>query len=140
MLEVLGTFAKLAGVALDNNELSLIGANPVFITLRQTFQVVQAHGLLILAATLLNLCYQRRNARTDINHQVGQLHQRHHQVEEVGIVGKVTVRHHTLTMQVGREDASILEDGAVLNDGVCRLRNLYHLLETLVKEIHLQVE
>jgi len=43
-------------------------------------------------------------------------------------------------MQVGRKDAGILKDGTVLDNGLLRLGNLNHLLETLVQEVYLQIK
>ena len=43
-------------------------------------------------------------------------------------------------MQVGRENARVLEDGTVLYDSVVALGNLYNLLEAFVEKVNLQVE
>ena len=43
-------------------------------------------------------------------------------------------------MQVGSENLGILKDGTVLDDILLTLGNLYHVVETLVEEIDLEIE
>ena len=140
LLEVLGTITKLAVVAIDDDELSLVTLDPLLVATGESLEVVEAHGLLVLTATLLNLCHQGGNGGADVDHEVGQLDERHHEVEEVAIVVEVAVAHHALSVEIGCKDTGILEDGAVLDDGVGTLGNLDHLLEALVEEVDLQVE
>ena len=80
------------------------------------------------------------NARTNVNQEIWQLHERHHKIEKVCIVVKVAVAHHTHAVQVGCEDAGIFKDGAVLNDGVVTLADGDYVSKPLVEKVDLQVE
>ena len=139
-LEVGLRVAELGGVAVHDDEVALVGADPVLVAFVEALEVVEADGLLVFAAALLYLLDEVGYGGADVNHEVGQFDERHHQVEEVGIVLEVAVAHQSLSVQVGREDACVLEDGAVLDEGVFRLRYLDHLLEAAVEEVDLQVE
>ena len=114
LLEVLRIIAKLTMVAIDDDELALVFLNPCLIASAEALKIVQTHSLLVLTSTLLNLRYQRGDAGADVDHEVRQLHQRHHQVEEILVVVEVAVTHHALSMQIGGEDTGILEDGTFL--------------------------
>ena len=140
MLQVGCSFAKLARVAVDDYQLSAIAGNPLLVAAVEPFEIIQTDGLLVLPSPFLYLRHYVRYAAAYVNHQVGQPHERHHEVEQVGIVGKVAVAHVALLMQVWCEYLCILKDGAVLYDYVVGLGNLHHLFETAVEEIDLQVE
>ena len=86
------------------------------------------------------MLHQVGDGRADVDHQVGHLHERHHQFEQVTVVVEVAVAHQALTVQVGGKDARVLIDGAVLDDVDIALRDFNHLLEALVQEVNLQVE
>ena len=139
-LEVLRLVAKLHLITVDDHQIALVVGNPVLIALVQALQVVQTHRLLILAAAFLDLLHQVGDRRADVDHQVGHLDQRHHQLKQVLVVVEVAVAHVALTMQVGGKDARVLIDGAVLDDVDVALRDLDHLLEALVQEVDLQIE
>ena len=79
-------------------------------------------------------------ARLYVYHEVRQFHERHHEVEEVRIVVKVSVAHVPLRMQVRGKDACILKYRAVLYYCVFTLGDFHNFLETLVQEIYLQIE
>lgn len=72
--------------------------------------------------------------------EVGQLDETHHEVEEVGIVGEVAVAHQSHVVEVGSEDACVLEDRAVLDDGLLRLGDGHDIAKPLVEEIDLEIE
>ena len=84
--------------------------------------------------------HQIGNRRTDVDHQIGQFHERHHQIEEVSVVVKVAVAHHTHFVEVWGKDFGIFKDGAVLNDGIVGLCNGNNVFETFVEKIDLQIE
>ena len=88
----------------------------------------------------MNLRHDIGNGRADIDHEVRQFDERHHEVEEVGVVGEVAVAHIPHFVQVGREDAGILEDSPVLNDIFLAFRYFHHLFKPFVQEVNLQVE
>lgn len=78
---------------------------------------IDTNALLVFASALADLCYEVGDGAAYVDHQVGQSHERHHQVKEVGVVVEVAVGHVSLVVQVGGEDARILKDGAVLYNG-----------------------
>ena len=53
---------------------------------------------------------------------------------------EVAVTHITLVVEVRREDAGILKDRAVLDDGVVAVGDLHHFLKPFVEEVDLKVE
>ena len=115
-LESLGVVAELARVAVDDEQRPLVGANPLFVELVEALQVVNLDRLLVGPSALLYLLDEVGDAAAYVYHEVGQLHQRHHEVEELAVVGKVAVAHEALVVEVGCKDAGILEAGAVLYD------------------------
>ena len=60
--EVLGSIPEFAVIAVDNDEFAIVVLYPFFIEALQALQVIEANGLLIFTATLLNLSHQRRDA------------------------------------------------------------------------------
>ena len=131
---------ELAVVAIDDDELARIVLDPGFVAVVEAGEEVHAHGLLEVAATLVNLVDEVRQAGADVDHEVGEADQGDHGVEEVGVVVKVAVGHHAHGVEVGGEDAGVFEDGTVLHDGVGALGDLDYLLEALGQEVDLDVE
>ena len=140
MLEIFRVVAELAFVAVDDNHLSFVRAYPFVVAVVQARKIVDAYGLLVVSAALFDLRDEVWYARLYVYHEVWQLDERHHEVKEVGVVGKVPVAHVSLRMEVRRKDARILKYRAVLDDGLFALRDFNNFLETLVQEIYLQVE
>ena len=116
--EVFGIIGKFQVVAIHDDEAALVALNPLFVTVVQTLQVVDADAFLKISSALLDVLHEGWDAALDVDHQVGEFHQTDHQVEEVGVVGEIPVAHHTDVVKVGCEDAGILEDGAVLHNGL----------------------
>ena len=83
--------------------------------------------------------HQIGDRRPDVNHQVGQLDKRHHEVKQVCIILEIAVAHPHV-MQIGREDTGILKDGAVLHHRFGTFGNFDHIPEPLVEEIDLQIK
>ena len=138
--EVLGVVAELYLIAIDDKQSPFVLAYPRFVLVAQTLQVVDTHGGFVGASAFLYLRHEGGDGRADINHQVGHLHERHHQVEKVAVVVEVAVGHIPLVVEVRCEDACVLVDSTVLDDVLVRLSNLHHILEAFVEEEHLQVE
>ena len=139
-LEVGNAGLELQRIAIDNEQLPGIVLNPCLVALVQTREVVDADALLVLSATLGDLGNEVRDGTAYVDEQVGQTDERHHQVEEVAVVLEVAVAHVALGVEVRGEDAGVLEDSTVLDDGVATLGYLDHVAEALVKEIDLEVE
>jgi len=91
LLQVGRVVAKLDIVSVDNDEVALVLCYPLLVALVQPFEVVEAYGLLVVAPALLYLRHEGGYGGTDVDHEVGELDERHHQVEEVGIVVEVSV-------------------------------------------------
>ena len=140
LAEVLWVLLEVKVVTIDDDELALVVLDPFFVAIVESLKVVDADALLEVSASALYVAHEGRDAASDVDHEVGQLHQTDHQVEEVGVVGEVTVAHHANLMQVGSENLGILKDGTVLDDILLTLGNLYHVVETLVEEIDLEIE
>ena len=49
-------------------------------------------------ARVLDLRDKVRNRRADVDHQVGQFDERHHEIEKIGVVGEVAIAHHSHRM------------------------------------------
>ena len=113
---------------------------PLLVSLVQSGDIVYTDTLLVLTPALLDLTYQVRYAGPQINQQVRRIHQRHHQIEKIGIVLEITGAHQAHRMEIRGEYPGILIDGPVLYDHVLALRNLDHVLEPLVQEVNLEIE
>lgn len=118
----------------------LVVLDPVFISLVETCDVVDADALLILAATLLDLAHEVRDRALEVDQEVRRVHQGHHQVEEVRIVLEVSCAHEAHAVEVRREDARVLIDRTVLDDHLVKLRDVDDILEALVEEVYLKIE
>ena len=140
LLEVLRPVAELDLVGVDDQELPRVVGYPLLVFLVEPGQVVDAYGLLIVAAALLDLGDEVGDGGPEVDQQVGIAHERHHEVEEVGVVLEVPAAHQAHVVEVGGEDAGVLVDGAVLHYDFLRVRYLHHVLEPLVQEIDLEVE
>ena len=139
-LEGLGVVAELAGVSIDDEQGAFIRVYPFFVEVVEALQIVDLDALLVTASAFLYLIYEVGDTGADVNHQVGELYQGHHEVEEFAVVIEVAVAHQSFVVQIGSKDAGILEDGAVLNDVVLRLGDFHNVAEAFVEEIYLQVE
>lgn len=82
---------ELLGVAVHYYQPSLIVLNPFLISLVQTCELVDAYSLLALTSSLANLIHQIRYRGADVYHEVRQLHESHHRIEEIRIVVEVAV-------------------------------------------------
>ena len=116
--EVFRIFSELQIITIDDDEATFIILDPILITLVQTLEVIDADALLEIAATLLDMLHERRNAALDIYHQVREFYQTDHQIEEIGIVFEIPIAHHTDIVKIRRKDTRILEDGSILYDGL----------------------
>ena len=139
-LEVCDAGLELQIVAIDDDEFPRITLYPFLVTIVQTAEVVDADALFVVAATLGNLCAEVGDGAADVYHQVGQSDERQHEIEELAVVVEVAVAHVALGMEVRSKDACVLEDGAVLDDGVLTLGDLHDVAKALVEEIDLEVE
>ena len=140
LAEIFGILAKLQIVAIYDDEFALVVLDPLLIAIVQALEVVDADALLEVSASLLDVLHQGRNAALDVYHEVWELDQTNHEVEEVGIIGEITVAHHADVVQIRGKDTGILEDGTILHDGLVAARNLHHVMETLVQEVNLEIE
>ena len=116
--EVFRILSKLQIITINDDEAAFIILDPILITLVQTLEVIDADALLEIAATLLDMLHERRNAAFDIYHQVREFHQTDHQIEEIGIVLEIPIAHHTDIVKIRRKDTRILKDGSILYDGL----------------------
>ena len=116
--EVFRILSELQIITIDDDEATFIILDPILITLVQTLEVIDADALLEIAATLLDMLHERRNAALDIYHQVWEFHQTDHQIEEIGIVLEIPIAHHTDIVKIRRKDTRILKDGSILYDGL----------------------
>ena len=116
--EVFRILSELQIITIDDDEATFIILDPILITLVQALEIIDADALLEIAATLLDMLHERRNAALDIYHQVREFHQTDHQIKEIGIVLEIPVAHHTDIMKIRRKDTRILEDGSILYDGL----------------------
>ena len=138
--EVGGILLEVASVAVDDYEVALVVLDPVLVSTIEAGEIVERHGLLIVASALMDVVDEVGQGTADVDHQVGEACEGNHGVEEVAVIVEVAVGHHTHVVEVGCEDTRILEDGAVLDNGFLGLRNLDHFLETLGEEVDLDIE
>ena len=80
------------------------------------------------------------NRRTQINHQVGQLHYREHVLKELHIGLEIALRDVAHSSVVGHEDIHSLKDWAILKHNIFCFRNGQQVTESLFEEIDLKVE
>ena len=116
--EVFRILSKLQIITINDDKATFIILDPILITLVQTLEVIDTDALLEIAATLLDMLHERRNAAFDIYHQVREFHQTDHQIEEIGIVLEIPITHHADVMKIWGEDAGILKDCTVLYDSL----------------------
>ena len=140
LTEVRGVAFKLEFIAFHHDEAPLVGGYPMLVEVVEPLEVVDAHGLLKVASALFDVRDESRNRGFDVNHEIGQLDERHHEIKQVGVVLEVAVAHHPHLVEIGGKDASVLKDGAVLDDGVAASTDGHNVFETLVEKIDLQVE
>ena len=139
-LEILRVALEFCCVAIHNQKFARIVCNPFLVAFIQSSQVIDTDGLLEFSSSFADLRNQVGNGAADVNQQVRQSHQAHHQVEKLAVIREIAVAHITLGMQVRGKDPGIFEDGAVLNDGPLALGYFHHIAETLVQEVNLQIE
>ena len=118
----------------------LITADPVFVSLVEPFEIVQAHIAFVIAPPVLNVGYQGRDAGPEVDEQVGRLYLRRHGLEELEIVLEIPGRHQAHVVQVGSEYIGVFIDGPVLDYGPVSAQDFEHLLVSAVEEEDLQVE
>ena len=138
--EISGVLLEVACVAIDDDEVALVVVDPFLITAVKASEVVERHGLLVVASALVNMIDKVGQRTADVDHQVGQASESDHGVKEVAVVIEVTVGHHAHVVEIGGEDARILEDGAILHDGGFRFGYLDYLFEALGEEVDLDIE
>ena len=90
-LEVLRVALEVCCVTIYYHQVPFIGLYPVLITLVQTAKVIYPHRLFVLSASLLYVINEARDRASDVDHQIWQLYQGQHQVEEVGVIIEVTL-------------------------------------------------
>ena len=115
-LEVLRVALEVCCVTIYYHQVPFIGLYPVLITLVQTAKVVYAHCLFVLSASLLYVINEVRDGTSEVNEQVWELHQRHHEFEKVGVIIEITLRHEPHVMQIRGKDTCIFKDSTVLYD------------------------
>ena len=138
--EVGGILFEVAGVSVDDDEVPLVVLDPVLVSTIESGEIVERHGLLVVASALMDMVDEIGQGTADVDHQVGKACEGDHGVEKVAVVVEVAVGHHAHIVEVWREDTRVLEDGTVLDDGFLGLRNLNHFLETLGEEVDLDIE
>ena len=138
--EVLGIVAELDIVAVHDEQFAFVVLDPSFVLVVESLEVVDTHTGLVVTSAFLDLRNERGYRRADIDEQVRHFDERHHEVEEVAVVLEIAVGHHSLIVEVGREDTCVLVDSTVLNDVLVGLAYFDNILEALVEEIDLQVE
>ena len=104
----------------------------------EVFQIIQLYLLLVFTSTLLDVFHQMRNGGSQVNHQVGHTHHRHHRLKQFHIALEIAVIKVAHRMIVRCEDIDTLKDASVLDNRFFRLGDGEQVLETLLKEIHLQ--
>ena len=136
----LGVGLKFKLVAVDDDQAAFVLRDPALVEVIQALEIVDAHGFLEITSAFFNLRHKIGDGRADVDHQIGELDERHHEIEEIGVVGEVAVAHHAHGMQVGGEDACVFKNGTILNDGFFAPRNGHHILKSLVEKVDLQIE
>ena len=132
---------KIHVIGIDDQQSPLlIISDPVFVALVEPFEVVQAHIALVVAAAVLNVGHQGRNAGPKVDEQVGRLDLGGHGLEKLEVVLKIAGRHQPHVVQVGGEDVGILVDGSVLHDRPVSVEDFEHLLVAAVEEENLEVK
>ena len=81
-----------------------------------------------------------RDGTSDVNEQVWELHQRHHEFEKVGVIIEITLRHEPHVMQIRGKDTCIFKDSTVLYDCILWPWDVYNITKSLVKEVYLEIE
>ena len=114
--------------------------NKIFVLVIQIFEIVNLHGLLIIPAAFLDLCNQCRHGLTKIDHHIGHLHLRFHQVKQFheGLI--VPLTEVTSLVVIAHEDVYTLKDRAVLHNRMGGFLNGQHIFEALFEEIGFQTK
>ena len=140
LLKIFRTVFELDPVDIQDKQFMLIILDPCLITFVKAGYIVDADALFIFTSPLLYLTDEIRDGASEIDEKVWWIHQRHHKVEEVGIILEIPCAHETHAMKVRGEYACILVYGTVLYDDVFIFGYIDNVLETLVQEIYLEVE
>ena len=88
----------------------------------------------------MDLAHEGRNARVQVNQQVGSFDELLHEAKELLVGVEVPRRHEAHVVQVGGEDVGVLVNGAVLDDVFVLAPKAVNLAEAAVQEVNLQVE
>ena len=112
----------------------------IFVLVIQILEIIDLHGLLIIPAAFLDLCNQCRHGLTKIDHHIGHLHLRFHQVKQFheGLI--VPLTEVTSLVVIAHEDVYTLKNRAVLHNRMGGFLNGQHIFEALFEEIGLQAE
>ena len=103
--EVLRIFREAVVVDINDEELTLVVAfDPLLVALIQALEVVEADGVLVRTAALLNLLDQGRHGSIQVDQQIGGTDEFLHEVKKAHVRVKVPGGHQPHVMQVGGED------------------------------------
>ena len=139
--ELLGVVLEVGLVLFNDQHASFIPIKyKVLVTGVQVLQIVQLHGLLIVAATLLDVGDEMGHGSPQVNHQVRQTHDLHHLLEEFHIGIEVTLAKVAHRFVRGSEHIHALENRTVLDDCMVGLVDVKQILEPFLQEIHFHRE
>ena len=138
--EVGGVVFEVEAGFVDGQNFALVLGDEFFVAFVEALEVIEAHGLLVVAAAFLDLGDQMRDIAFEIDQQIREFHRLHHHIEKVHVGIEIAFGEVALGVVVGHEDIDALKDGAILDNHLFALGNVHHVLETLRQEIDLQVE
>ena len=139
--EVLWVVLEVHSVGFDDEHAAFVAIeDKILVALVEALEVLQLHGLFVLASPTLDLSYQLGYGLAEIDEQVGVFGDANHEFEELHIGLEVGLGEVALPVVVLGEDIDALEDGAVLNDGVVGFGHVEHIAEALFEEEHLHGE
>ncbi len=135
-LEVGGVMLEVEFIGVDDEYFSFVFIEyEIVVPLIESCQVVELHGLFVIASSFLNLCYECGYRFAQVYHEVGIWSERHHKVEEFHIGVVISVGEVSHVVVVLDEDIYSLEDRAVLYDCFVCFSDLEYIFEAFLKEI-----
>ena len=141
LCEVIRTVLEIKVVNVYGQDASAVFlVDEILVEMVEVAEVVDGHGLLIVAPPFLNVGHEMRHGCTQVDHQVGIAQDVGHLLKEFHVGLEVPVGEIAHLMVVGGEDVHALVDAPVLDDILVGMSEFQQVLEALLEEVNLKVE
>jgi len=137
--EIFRPVFEIKPVRIYDEELSVVGGNPLFVVTVQAIQVVDTDGLLVCAAASAYLGDEMGDRSAEVYQQVGGIHHRHHQIVQLHIRVVIPPGEIALFEIVCHEDADAFHKRPVLDNHIFGFGDFEDVAEALGQKIGFKV-